>query len=493
MRIAVIHIGQETNDFNPLPTTLDDFRAFGLYEGPEILERMKGAGQVGGCVDTVAASRLNVEWVPIVSAWAMAGGRITTEARMFFEERIGTGLRNAGPLDALAAHLHGAAAAEGVDDVEGAQLAICRAVLGPDVPIVLSLDHHANITHQMMTHATAIVGHRTQPHDIYDTGRLAGDMLVRILRDKVKPAMAWRKLRLVTHQEQFLTSKGPMKVWFDRARAMEAADPRVLHVGNYPMQPWLDVAEGGWATLVVTDGDRALAERLAEESAELAWSMRAEFMRKDAVAVDDAVRRADRAAKGVVVLSDTGDTVFGGTAGDSNLILEAILRLGIRSRALMPLIEPRTVAALVAAGEGAEATLPVGGSISTGFFTPLTVTGRVRKIADGRVKVPVFQQPEFDQGRTVIFEVGPATLMVSERGGSAGNVPDVYRWFGIEPADYKMAVLKTASNFQFFGPITSEVIRVDTRGPGQSDVAGLPWRRVPRPIYPMEEPTSWRG
>jgi microcystin degradation protein MlrC len=137
--------------------------------------------------------------------------------------------------------------------------------------------------------------------------------------------------------------------------------------------------------------------------------------------------------------------------------------------------------------------LPVGGSISTGFFTPLTVTGRVRKIADGRVKVPVFQQPEFDQGRTVIFEVGPATLMVSERGGSAGNVPDVYRWFGIEPADYKMAVLKTASNFQFFGPITSEVIRVDTRGPGQSDVAGLPWRRVPRPIYPMEEPTSWRG
>jgi microcystin degradation protein MlrC len=216
------------------------------------------------------------------------------------------------------------------------------------VPIVLSLDHHANITHQMMTHATAIVGHRTQPHDIYDTGRLAGDMLVRILRDKVKPAMAWRKLRLVTHQEQFLTSKGPMKVWFDRARAMEAADPRVLHVGNYPMQPWLDVAEGGWATLVVTDGDRALAERLAEESAELAWSMRAEFMRKDAVGTAD--RIVDRAAKGVVVLSDTGDTVFGGTAGDSNLILEAILRLGIRSRALMPLIEPRTVAALVAAG-----------------------------------------------------------------------------------------------------------------------------------------------
>ena len=493
MRIATIAIGQETNDFNQVPTTLDDFRAFGIHEGQEILEKMQGKGQVGGCVDAVAASGMNVEWIPIISAWAMAGGRISTEARLFFEERIGTGLRNAGKIDALALHLHGAAAAEGVDDMEGAQLAICRAILGPDIPIVLSLDHHANITRQMVELSTAIVAHRTQPHDVYDTGKIAGEILVRILRKEIKPVMAWRKLRLVTHQEQFLTSQGPMKVWFDHARALEAKDKRVLHLALCPMQPWLDVAEGGWTTVVVVDGDKALAERLADESADLAWSMRATFMKKKAVSIDDAVRRADQAAKGVVVLSDTGDTVFGGTAGDSNLILESILRLGIKSRALMPLIEPATVAKLVAAGEGAEVTLPVGGHLSPKFFKPLTVTGRVRKICDGRVKVPVFQQPEHDMGRVVIFDVGPATLLVSERAGAAGNVPDVYRWFGIEPADYKMAVLKTASNFQFFKSISSEVIRVDTRGPGQSDVVGLPWARVPRPMYPMEEPAGWRG
>ena len=493
MRIATIAIGQETNDFNLVPTTLDDFRAFGIHEGQEILEKMQGKGQVGGCVDAVAASGMNVEWIPIISGWAMAGGRVSTEARMFFEERIGTGLRNAGKIDALALHLHGAAAAEGVDDMEGAQLAICRAILGPDIPIVLSLDHHANITRQMVELSTAIVAHRTQPHDVYDTGKIAGEILVRILRKEVKPVMAWRKLRLVTHQEQFLTSQGPMKAWFDHARALEAKDKRVLHLALCPMQPWLDVAEGGWTTIVNVDGDKALAERLADESADLAWSMRATFMKKEAVSIDDAVRRADQAAKGVVVLSDTGDTVFGGTAGDSNLILEAILRLGIKSRALMPLIEPATVAKLIAAGEGAEITLPIGGHLSPKFFKPLTVTGRVRKICDGRVKVPVFQQPEHDMGRTVIFDVGPATLLVSERPGAAGNVPDVYRWFGIEPADYKMAVLKTASNFQFFKSISSEVIRVDTPGPGQSDVVGLPWTRVPRPMYPMEDPAHWRG
>jgi microcystin degradation protein MlrC len=492
MRVAVIHIGQETNDFNPQPTSLDAFRQFGISEGGEILTRMAGRGQVGGMLDAVAESGMSVDWVPVISAWAMAGGRIDTESRLFFEERIGTGLRRAGPVDALVAHLHGACSAEGVDDVEGAQLGIARAVLGPDVPILVTLDHHANVTRQIVAHSTAIVGHRTQPHDTYDTGRVSGALLVRMLRGEVKPVIAWRKLRIITHQEQYLTAAGPMKAWFDQARAMEA-DPRVLHVAPCPMQPWLDVAEGGWATVVTVDGDRQLAERLAEESAAFAWERREAFMAKEAVAIDAAVRQADAEPRGVVVLSDTGDTVFGGAAGDSNLILEAVLRLGIRNRALIPLISPATARRLAEAGEGAEVTLPVGGDSCPHFFTPLTVTGRVRKVAPGKVNVAVFQQPDFDQGTTVIFEVGPVTLFVTERSGAAGNVPDVYRAFGIEPADYQMAVLKTASNFQFFRPITSRVIRVDTSGPGQSDVRGLPWRRVPRPIFPLDPIGSWEG
>jgi microcystin degradation protein MlrC len=491
MRVAVIHVGQETNDFNPVPTTMAGFRQFGILEGDEILARMAGRGQVGGMMDAVAGAGLDIDWVPVISAWAMAGGRLDTASRLFFEERIGTGLRRAGKIDALVAHLHGACAAEGVDDVEGAQLAIARAVLGPDVPILTTLDHHANVTTQMIAMTDAVIGHRTQPHDVYDTGRLSGALLVRMLRGEVKPVVAWRKLRIVTHQEQFLTAAGPMKEWFDQARAMED-DPRVLHVAPCPMQPWLDVAEGGWATVVTVDGDRTLAERLADDSAQFAWERRERFMVQSAVPVDEAVRMAD-AADGLSVLSDTGDTVFGGTPGDSNLILESILRQGIAGRALIPLISPGAARQLAEAGEGAEVTLALGGDQSEGFFAPLTVTGRVRKVAGGHVTVPVFQQPEFDQGTTVVFEVGPVTLFVTERTGAAGNVPDVYRFFGIEPGEYRMAVLKTASNFQFFRPISARVIRVDTRGPGQSDVKTLPWRRIPRPIWPLEEIGSWRG
>ena len=137
-----------------------------------------------------------------------------------------------------------------------------------------------------------------------------------------------------------------MKIWFDRARAMET-DPRVLQASNYPMQPWLDVAEGGWSAMVVTDSDQALAERLADELGRARAGRCATISRSGRPSRSTRrCVRADAAERGVVVLSDTGDTVFGGSAGDSNLILEAMLRLGIEGPALVPMISPRAAATL---------------------------------------------------------------------------------------------------------------------------------------------------
>ncbi|WP_306118975.1 MULTISPECIES: M81 family metallopeptidase [unclassified Roseitalea] len=493
MRIALIHIAQETNDFNPVPTTLEDYRAFGIEKGDEMLSNAAAESAVAGYLDAVRDSGRDVETVPIIRAFAVAGGRVTQQAFDFFAESIRAGLQTAGPVDGLALQLHGACAAEHLDDVEGAQAKLCRSILGPHVPIVAAIDHHANVTNQLIAHCDAIVGHRTQPHDVHDTGRIGAQVLLRIAAGEVKPVMTWRKIPLLSHQEQFLTSQGPMKTWFDRARQMET-DPRVIQASNYPMQPWLDVDEGGWSTVVVTDGDAALADALAEELADLAWSMRDAFQRREAISVDDAVRRADAAQKGMVVISDTGDTVFGGAAGDSNVILESMLRLGINSRALIPLISAQAVATLAQAGEGAWVTLALGGDSAPEFFTPLEVAGRVRLLADGHhVPVAFNHQSHIDMGRVAVFDVGPVTLLISEKRGVAGNLPDVYRAFGITPEDYKIAVLKTASNFQFFAPLTAQVIRADTPGPGQSDVHTLPWRRIPRPVYPLDPVDDWRA
>ena len=172
MRVAVIHISQETNDFNPNLTTLRDYRAFGIFEGSEIIEKFRGFGQIGGHLAAVEEFGLDIETIPIIRSLAVAGGRISREAFDFFEERIRFGLERAGRIDGLALQLHGACAAEGIDDVEGAQIELCRSILGDQIPIVLGLDHHANITQKIVDMSTAIVGHRTQPHDPFDTGRI---------------------------------------------------------------------------------------------------------------------------------------------------------------------------------------------------------------------------------------------------------------------------------------------------------------------------------
>jgi microcystin degradation protein MlrC len=151
MRIAIIHIGQETNDFNPVPTTLRDYESFGIVEGPAILDTYRGVGEIGGFVDEVRNSGRPVEFVPIVRGWAVAGGRITQEAYRFFEQKIRQGLEAAGPIDGLSLQLHGACAAEGIDDVEGEQIALCRQILGPP------WQHHAQ-------DGRAGLRHRGPPH-----------------------------------------------------------------------------------------------------------------------------------------------------------------------------------------------------------------------------------------------------------------------------------------------------------------------------------------
>jgi microcystin degradation protein MlrC len=489
MRIGYLSIVQETNDFNPQFTTLDDYRAAGMHWGDEIAQ-VNPTGWYRGCVEAIAESGLKVDLVPIFHARSVPGGRIDRATVEAFYEEIRTGLAKAGKLDALLLMLHGACAGEGVDDVEGEQAALCRKILGPDVTIALGLDHHANITKLLVESVDVIAGHRTQPHHPRDTGKITAAMLLKVLSEKIKPTTAWRKIPLITHQEQFFTDKHPMQTWFDRARAMEALDPKVLQASNYPIQPWLDVAEGGWTTVVCTNNDQALAEKLADELADLAWSMRDEFLKRVAISADDAVRKAEAETQGLIILSDTGDTVFGGAAGDSNLILESMLRVGLKNKALVPMIAPGAVRKLHEAGEGATVTLKLGGEIATEFFTPLEVTGVVRALRHKPMSAPSWGSGSIDMGKSAIFEIGNVTMLITELRGAGGNLPELYEAHGVDVSQYRMAVMKTCTAFHHFDRFRTGMIRVDTKGPGQSDIFTLPWKNTPRPIYPLEKFTD---
>lgn len=491
MRIGLIVVAQETSSFNPVLTTFADFEQFGVYEGREILDRLRGNGPVGGYLESVEASGRDVETVPIIRGATRSGGRLSREAFDYFNDKIRDGLSAAGELDGLVMLLHGAASAEGIDDTEGEMLETARSVVGNDLPLALMLDHHANVTEQMMEHCDLLVGFRTQPHDQLETARALTDLGLRLFAGEIAPTMTFRKLRMITHQEQYLTASGPMKILFDRARQMEQ-DPRVLTCSPFPMQPWLDAAEGGWAMVVATDGDQALAEQLADELADLAWSMRDDFMIEENRMVDDAVRAADAADTGVVILSDTGDSVLGGSTGDSTVLLESILRLQPTHPALVPMLDTIAARTLAEAGVGATVTIELGGR-SGPFFTPLEVTGVVRAVGDGKVDLPDHPLGRCDMGKTIAFDLGAAMVLVTEYAGVAGVHPGAYRHVGLEPSEYQMLVMKTASNFQWMAPFTASVIRAATPGPTQSDVAGLPWEHLPRPIFPIDPISDWKG
>jgi microcystin degradation protein MlrC len=490
MRIALAKFGQETSSFSPVATTLDTFKLYGLYEGQDVVTKAKGVGALGGFLQAAEAARVDWTPVPLFSGWAGASGAITAETLKFFEDKLIAGLQAAKPVDAFFFDLHGAGQAENEPDTEGYLLAISREILGEHVPIIIALDHHANLTQLMVDNCDGLVAHRTQPHEPFDTGVQAGRMLFAQLRGDIKPTMAWQKIPMITHQEQFLTSHGPMKEWFDLAREMETR-PGVVSASTFPMQPWLDVPEGGWAAAVVTNDDLALARRLAAELANKAWELREQFWKMDSISPEAAVRRAAAAERGLVILSDTGDAVFGGATGDSTTILAEMLRQQITQPALLTLVDPEVVDIAIRAGVGSEITVKLGGKLDHNFGQPVEITAQVVKIGGGRIDAIVIGLESFDMGRSVLLKSGSIQIVVCEERGIGGNHPIVYRHFGVEPADVKMLVVKTASNWQYYREMTSEVIRVNTPGATMSPLHEFTWRMLPRPIYPLDDLREW--
>lgn len=294
-----------------------------------------------------------------------------------------------------------------------------------------------------------------------------------------------------------------MKIWFDLAREMESR-PGVVSASTCPMQPWLDVPEGGWSAVVVTDNDLPLAERLSEELADKVWELRDDLLKRDSIPIAEAVKRAVDAERALVILSDTGDSVYGGATGDSNCLLKEMLTQEITEPALVPMVDAEVVEKAINAGVGETITVMIGGKLDTNFCQPVEITAKVYRIGGGIIsstsRLPVSGKKganeemakSFDMGRAVLLEVGSIKIVVSEEQGIGGNHPIVYEHFGLNPGDAKMVVLKTASNWQCFQEYISEVIRADTPGSTMSNLKQFNWKHLPRPIYPFDDLSTWK-
>ena len=287
MRIAVGTLMQETNTFNPTPTGLDAFRAGYYWEGDELLAGYRGVRlEVAGFLDVLEAAGATV--VPLIATQAYAGGLVTREA---FDHCVGelvARLRRAGPLDGVLLSLHGAMVVEDAPDAEGELLATLRAEFGHRLPIAASFDLHGHITAEMCRHSSMLVGYQSYPHiDQVETGQRTARLLLDTIQGRLHPVVALAKRPLLLSPVAAYTTAGPLAEVAAAARAMEQSG-RVLAASLFPVQPWIDVPDLGFAALVVAQEQQA-ATAAANELADMVWRARDDF-EPEVVSLAEAVR-----------------------------------------------------------------------------------------------------------------------------------------------------------------------------------------------------------
>lgn len=484
MRVAIGGIYHESNTFCSQPMTLAGFAEGQLDRGDAISGRWRGtASETAGFL--AAADQFGLELVPTVMAWGMPAGAVTSETFAQLTGELVDGIGGASPLDGVLLSLHGAMVAEDVPDADGEILRQVRHTVGPGVPIVVTLDYHANVTQEMARWPDALIGYDTYPHvDQVERGLEAGALLTRMVREPLRPSMALARRPLLPHILSQATDEPPMSAVLEVAHAREAR-PEVLTASVFAGFPYTDVPDAGLAVVVVATRHH-LASEIAEELAELAWSRRAEFARP-VPSARQAITEALAAPAGLTVLVDVGDNVGAGTPGDGTALLAELLRQRARD-ALVLLCDPEAVETCVRSGVGERTTLSVGGKCDRHHGEPVELTGKVRLLSDGvfRNRGPMRDGILQEQGRTAVIDTGGVLVVLTERRMPMWNLEQL-RSLGIEPTRLRIVVVKAAIAFRAaYAPIAARIIEVDTPGLSAADVRRFPYRRLRRPVYPLD-------
>lgn len=486
MKVFLAMLSHETNTFSNVPTDRAQFEARDLRYGGEIVEAYRGTGTcLGGMIR--AAERLGATLVPSVAAAASPAGRVTRDIYEHVKQRMLADLQAAGRLDGVLLDLHGAMVPEGIDDGEGDILAAVRRLVGPDVPIAVTLDFHGNLGRDMVAQADLLHGYRTYPHvDMAERGAEAVERLAQVIGGRIKPTAAWRKPPLMPPLGRQGTARGPMRRLYDLADEMEK-DPKVISVSVFAGFPHADIPDAGLGIYVVTDDDPALAERLAGRLERVAWEHRTEFLHT-ALPVEDAVARALRAPGRPIVLADMADNTGGGAAGDGTEILRELLRVGARSAVVACIWDAAAVRRCIEAGVGARVTLEIGGKVDDRHGAPLPVTGTVRTLSDGRFvhRGPMMTGLPGRLGPTAVLDIDDVkVILITYRWQTLD--PEMIRFVGIDPLAEKILVVKSTIHYRAaFEPIAAEIIEVDAPGLSSSNLSRFDFQRIRRPIFPLD-------
>ncbi len=498
-RVAIGRISHETNTFSPIPTNYESFVGgrSDVFEGDALLNHFAGSKTgLGGFLEVGRVE--GWEMIGTVSADATPSANVAADAHDRLKRKLIANLRSAGKVDAVLLHLHGAMLAENAPDAEGDICRTVREVIGPEVPLIVELDLHGNITTEFCRVVDAVFAYNTNPHiDNYERGLEAAQCLARILRGEMpRPSVSISKPPMLPPTINMRTAEGPMRQLLERGAEWEAS-PNIVDVSIFGGFPYADFPDAG-TSIVVTATDLDAGQRCANEIGRYAWNMRDSFL-KTITSIPDAVTNAldlvSTAPGKPIVLADVADNPGGGGSGDTTELLHELIRRNARGAAAA-IWDPETVQQAMSTGVGNEGNFRIGGRAAPGMYgDPLDVRGRVATLSDGRFTGwgPVVRGQAVTCGPTARIDVGGLKFVVTTV-RHAANDQGYFQVAGVQPAREPLLVIKSRGHFRAdFEPIAHTIIEVDAPGAANPDLSRFTYHNLRRPIWPLDRDMEWDG
>lgn len=486
--IGVGGIRYEVNSFAAGRAGLSDFQRNYIREGDDVFNAQPNT-EVRGAMSV--AGSLGVGLVGLVDTFGGCGPVVEHDTYLRLKEQLIDRLVVChGNLAGVYLPLHGAMASDRCDDIEGDLVTAVREVLGPERPIVVSQDLHGAPSKWLVEGCNALIGFKTCPHVDYElTGAKALRIAVDAAAGRCAPVAIRHSIPMLTPAEGHDTFRGPMS---EPMRELQAAAEALglLDASVFMCQPWLDATRSGWCLTAVYDNDRLdlahAAAQLLSDHAERLWTIRAS-LRVEKLCISEAM---DVLVAGdwtePVLLADGGDSPSAGSTGDGTELLKALLEVADPRARLGVVTDPAAATRLHEVGVGGTTRVTLGSMVTPGFGIPISVEGVVVSLAEGRF-ISGYPAGPVDIGRTAALTVGATTIAVTERPAMMLD-QQVYRHLGLDPTSYWAVQVKSAGGFRaLWHEVSTSIISVDTRGPSDGNLARLPFRSAPCPLWPLPD------
>lgn len=483
MRVFAASLATETNTFSPLYVDRSAFES-ALYCPPGTHPQTPTLCSGPMVAAREYAKRDGFDLIEGTATWAEPAGPVSRDAYESLRDEILDQIRAAMPLDVVLFGLHGSMVAVGYDDCEGDLMHKTREIVGPDCIIGAELDMHCHLTDQMVDAGDVIVAFKEFPHtDFLARARDLTDLCLRAARGEVKPVSHVFDCRGLA---AFMTSSEPGRGFVDGLMAMEGKDD-ILSISIAHGFQAADVYDMGTKVLVISDGPSKAAAALAEKLGRdlLTWPESAKTVHLEPA---DAIAAALKVQAQPVILADRWDNPGGGVAGDSTVMVTALLARPEIPSAIGAMWDPVAVSLCRAAGAGTTMSLRFGGKAAATSGPPIDAEVTVRAVTDDLI-IP-FEQSLVSLGPAAAITIGNLDVVLAT-GRAQTFSPKAFTNLGIDLSEKKIVVVKSSNHFHAgFRPVAAEILYLNTGGPYPYDITKQTYTKLRRPFSPLD-PNPW--